>query len=160
MPQAQLPDVIRVHAPVRIPPNPDAPTRAQIERLQSAMAPIHCAQPEPEHIFHPGWYERRLLIPAGMLIIGKVHRHVHPVGVLRGHALLIDQFGRREVRAGFFGASQPGAKRVVYCFEETLFFTLHRNPSNTRDLGEIEAEHIEPEEFELLGRAPDRGVLQ
>ena len=136
------------------------PTLEQIERLQAAMAPIHCEQPQPEHIFHDGWYERRLLIPAGMLIIGKVHRHVHPVGVIRGRALLISQFGREEVLGGYFGASLPGVKRIVLAIEDTLFFTLHRNEGNTRDLAEIEVEHIIPEPFPVLGRAPDVGVLQ
>lgn len=136
------------------------PTLEDIERLQAAMAPIHSAQPEPEHIFHDGWYERRLLIPAGMLIIGKVHRHVHPVGVLRGRALLVSQFGREEVSGGYFGASLPGVKRIVLALEDTLFFTLHRNEGNTRDLGLIEAEHIIPEPFPVLGRTPDVGVLQ
>lgn len=136
------------------------PTLEQIERLQASMADVHCQQPEPEHRFHDGWYERRLLIPAGMLIVGKVHRHTHPVGVISGRALLISQFAREEVRSGYFGASLPGVKRIVLAIEDTLFFTLHRNESNTRDLGEIEAEHIIPEAFPLLGRKPDTGVLQ
>jgi len=148
MPQA-LPDVIRAHAPICIPSNPDAPTRAQIQRLQSSMAPIRCEQPEPEHIFHPGWYERRLLVPAGMIIVGKIHRHDHPVGVIRGHALIVSEFGRDEVRAGYWALSRAGVKRIVVAFEDTLFVTLHRNESDTHDLAQIEAEHIEPEAFTI-----------
>jgi hypothetical protein len=134
------------------------PTRAQIVKLQSAMLPIQCEQPEPEHIFHDGWYERRLLIPAGMLMIGKTHKHAHPVGVIRGRALLLSEFGRDEVSTGYLSSSAPGVKRVVLAIEDTLFFTLHRNPSNTRDLELIEAEHIAPEALEY---APNvSGVLQ
>ena len=136
------------------------PTLEEIERLQAAMVPIHCEQPEPQHIFHDGWYERRLLLPAGMLIVGKVHRHVHPVGVIYGRALLLSQFARDEVSTGYFSISLPGVKRIVLAIEDTLFVTLHRNESNTRDLGLIEAEHIIPEPFEVLGRKPDVGVLQ
>lgn len=156
--QAQLPDAIRANARIDIPPNPDAPTRAQIQRLQSAMAPIRCEQPQPEHIFHPGWYERRLLVPAGMVIVGKIHRHDHPVGVIRGHAVIVSEFGRDEVRTGYWALSRAGVKRVVLAIEDTLFVTLHRNESNTRDLAQIEAEHIEPEEFSLEQRACE--VLQ
>lgn len=153
---AQLPDTIHVYPPVVIPS--DAPTRAQIQRLQSAMAPVHCEQPEPEHIFHPGWYERRLLVPAGMCIVGKIHRHDHPVGVIRGHALIVSEFGREEVRTGYWAVSRSGVKRIVLAFEDTLFVTLHRNESNTRDLAQIEAEHIEPEDFALAGATHE--VLQ
>jgi len=121
------------------------PTHEQIVRLQSEMLPIQCAQPEPEHIFHDGWYERRLHVPAGMLIVGKTHRHRHIVGVISGNALLISKFGREQVQTGYLSVSEPGVKRIVLAAEDTLFVTLHANPSNTRDLDKIEAEHICPE---------------
>lgn len=121
------------------------PTRAMIQRLQSEMIPLATELPEPEHIFHDGWYERRLLVPAGMLIVGKTHKHAHPVGVIRGRALIVSEFNRQEVGQGFLDVSNAGVKRVVLAIEDTLFFTLHANPSNTRDLAQIEAEHIEPE---------------
>lgn len=130
---------------------PALPTRAMISRLQSEMAAIAAPLPEPEHIFHDGYYERRLLVPAGMLIVGKIHRHDHLVGVIRGRALVISEFGRDEVRAGWLAQSPAGVKRVVLAIEDTLFVTLHQNPSNTRDLAQIEAEHIEPE---ALPQAP------
>jgi quercetin dioxygenase-like cupin family protein len=134
------------------------PTREQIVRLQSEMLPHQCTQPEPEHIFHDGWYERRLLVPAGMLMVGKTHKHAHPVGVISGRALLISEFGRDEVRAGFFSVSPPGVKRVVLAIEDTLFVTLHRNEGNGRDLEAIERFHIEPEA--LIPAAQPSQVLQ
>jgi hypothetical protein len=152
LPVAQAPDALVASVPPRL------PTREQIVALQSAMVPIQTPQPEPEHIFHDGWYERRLLVPAGMLIVGKTHRHIHPVGVIRGHAMLISQFGREEVRTGYIGASMPGVKRIVLAFEDTLFVTLHRNESNTRDLEQIEEEHIAPEY--LFASDEVREVLQ
>lgn len=134
------------------------PTHDDIVRLQSAMVPIRSELPEPEHIFHDGWYERRLLVPAGMLIVGKIQRHAHFFGVIRGRALLISQFGRSEVRTGFWKTSQPGIKHIAKAFEDTLFVTVHRNESNTRDLTRIEAEHIIPEM--LIGASAVPEVLQ
>lgn len=134
------------------------PSRDMIARLQSEMLPIECEQPEPEHRFHPGWYERRLLVPAGMLIVGKIHRHAHPVGVIYGRAVVISEFGRDIVSTGYYAVSPAGVKRVVLALEDTLFFTLHRNDSDTHDVAQIEAEHIEPEARQLP--ASHRGVLQ
>lgn len=128
-----------------------------IRRLQSEMVPHACALPEPEHIFHDGWYERRLLVPAGMLIVGKTHRNAHPVGVIHGHALIVSEFGHQEVGRGFMDVSAAGVKRIVLAFEDTLFWTLHKNTSNTRDLARIELEHIEPE---ALSFDPRCEVLQ
>ena len=134
------------------------PTRADPQRLQSAMLPLATEMPEPQHIFHPGWYERRLLVPAGMLIVGKIHRHDHILGVISGHALVVSAFGRDEVRAGYLGVSQAGVKRAVLAFEDTLFVTIHANPTDERDLAVIEAQHIEPELLQIARSA--REVLQ
>ncbi len=133
------------------------PTRAMIQRLQSEMVPLSSELPEPEHIFHPGWYERRLLVPAGMLIVGKIHRHAHPVGVIFGRAIIVSEFGRQEVGPGFLDVSSAGVKRVVLALEDTLFFTIHANPTDTQDLAQIEADHIEPE---AIGYSAEREVLQ
>lgn len=135
-------------------PEGSAPSFEQILKLQRAMLPICSPLPEPEHIFHPGWYERRLLVPAGMLIVGKIHRHRHVVGVIHGHALLLSQYGRNEVRGGFLDVSEPGVKRIVLAFEDTLFVTLHRNEAETRDLALIEAEHIQAESLPLAQGKP------
>ena len=148
----------RFLARLRLPPNLPAPSLAQIQRLQSAIAPIRTEQPQPQHFFHPGWYERRLMLPAGSLVVGKIHRHKHPVGVIYGHAFILSEFGSDEVRTGYFAVSEPGVKRVVLTIKDTLFVTLHRNPSNTRDLAQIEAEHIDPEAFTLDGASAQ--VLQ
>lgn len=132
-------------AATRVAQGQKLPTRADIVRLQSAMMPIRSELPEPEHIFHDGWYERRLMVPAGMLIVGKIQRHPHFFGVISGLAVLISEFDRNEVRAGFCKTSMPGTKHIAKAIEDTLFVTLHRNPTNTRELAAIEAEHIVPE---------------
>lgn len=131
---------------------PQAPTRADIERLQALMMPLATDMPQAVHHFAPGMYGREFSMPAGMLVVGKVHRHGHLMMVVKGRATVIDEFGRYEVRAGFVQASRPGAKRVVLAHEDTTFVTVHLNSTDTQDLAAIEAEHIEPEspEFHAL----------
>lgn len=123
----------------------EAPTRDQILRLQAAMVPIQVSMPEAGHYFAPGMYGRTLLVPAGMTIVGKTHRHAHLLMVLKGHATVASEFGVEELRAPYIGVSQPGVKRVVHAHEDTLFVTVHHNPSDTEDLDEIEAHHINGE---------------
>jgi hypothetical protein len=125
------------------------PTRGQIERLQAEMLPHACAMPQAVHHFAPGMYGREFSMPAGMLVVGKVHRHGHLMMVAKGRATVLDEFGRYEVSAGFVQCSRPGAKRVVYAHEDTTFVTVHLNPADSRDLVAIEAEHIQPESDEF-----------
>lgn len=128
---------------------PETTSREQIMRLQEAMLPVQTAMPEAVHHFAPGMYGREFSMPAGMVVVGKIHKHGHIMMVVKGRATVIDEFGRYEVSAGFIQASQPGAKRVVYAHEDTTFVTVHINPSDTQDLQVIEADHIEPESPEM-----------
>lgn len=121
------------------------PSRDQIVRLQEAMAPHQCPQPDPEHFFAPGMYLRTLLVPKGMLLVGKIHKHTHFLLVLKGRAQVISEHGNEIIESGYIGVSKAGVKRVVKAIEDTLFVTVHVNSSDTRNLETIEAEHIEPE---------------
>lgn len=125
------------------------PTRGQIIKLQEAMATLQCAQPEPRHFFAPGMYLRELLVPAGMLIVGKSHKTIHFFMVLKGRAEVISEFDRKVVEAGHISVSLPGIKRVALALEDTQFVTVHVNASDTHDLEIIEAEHIEAELLNL-----------
>lgn len=130
------------------------PTRDQIVRLQEAMLPIQCQQPEPRHFFAPGMYLRELVVPAGMLMVGKIHKHTHFLLVLKGRAEVISEFGRMVVEAGHISISPAGSKRVVLALEDTQFVTVHINPTDTEDLTVIEAEHIEAEVLGFSGEQP------
>ena len=121
------------------------PTRDRIIELQESMVPVQCEQPIPQHFFAPGMYLRELTIPAGMLMVGKIHKHAHFLMVLKGRAAVISEFGRDVLEAGHISVSQPGVKRVVLAIEDTKFVTVHVNPTDTENLELIEAEHIEPE---------------
>jgi len=95
-------------------------------------------------------YLRELTIPAGMLMVGKIHKHAHFLMVLKGRAEVVSEFGRMIVEAGHISVSPPGVKRIVLALEEVQFVTVHVNPTDTEDLTVIEAEHIEAE---ILGLA-------
>lgn len=125
------------------------PTRQKIQELQQSMLELRCDMPEAEHFFAPGMYGRRFSMPAGMLVVGKIHKHAHLMMVLKGRAEVVTEFGRDMVEAGHVSVSQPGAKRVVLALEDTVFMTVHHNPEDAEDLDEIEAQHIEDEDFKL-----------
>lgn len=129
------------------------PTREDVVALHRAMLPLADEMPAPLHFWLPGLYLRVLTLPAGCTVVGKIHRHDHYLAVLKGHAEVVDGFSRFDVEAGYSGVSPAGAKRAIHCYEETTFLTVHKNPSNTRDLSAIEAEHIAPDDAETLALA-------
>lgn len=125
------------------------PSRERIQELQKAMLEVRCPMPNAQHYFAPGMYGRTLMIPAGMRVVGKIHKHSHLMMVLRGKAEVVTEFDRTIVEAGHVSISRPGAKRVVTAIEDTMFMTVHHNPENTENLDTIEKDHIEKEDFKL-----------
>lgn len=128
-----------------IAPLPGKPTREKIMRLQQAIAELPQIDPEPVHYFADGMYGRELSIPAGATVVGKTHRHEHLVQLLSGEAVIVTEHGREHVVGPKTWVSPAGVKRALVTLTDCVFFTMHLNHSNTRDLQEIEDYVIEPD---------------
>lgn len=94
--------------------------------------------PEAKHYFMRKCYAREFTLPKDMLVVGKEHKHEHLIMVTEGHAEIVSEFGRDEVRGGDHFISPAGVKRVVLAFEDTTFITFHHNPDQIEDPLEIE----------------------
>jgi len=98
-----------------------------------------------KHSFSDGIYVREITIPAGMLIIGKIHKHDHPNFLLKGEVIVVTEGGgKEELKAPCSMISKPGTKRALYAKTELVWTTVHLNPTNTQDLKELEEEIIAP----------------
>tara|TARA_R110002051_G_scaffold265712_1_gene325548 strand:+ start:3592 stop:4062 length:471 start_codon:yes stop_codon:yes gene_type:complete len=98
-----------------------------------------------KHSFSDGIYVREITIPAGMVIVGKIHKHDHPNFLLKGEVVVItEEGGKEELKAPCSMISKPGTKRILYAKTELVWTTVHLNPTNTQDLEELEEEIIAP----------------
>jgi hypothetical protein len=124
------------------------PSKEQIEKLQAEMVKMPQAELETEHYFSEGMYCRKLIRPAGTLIVGKVHKKAHFFLCAKGEIIAWTESGMRTLRAGDIIESQPGTKRVTYAISDAIGITVHK--TDKTDLHEIEAELIEPDETALF----------
>jgi quercetin dioxygenase-like cupin family protein len=122
-----------------------APSREKIQQLQGALAQLPQIETGLEHYFADGMYGRRCFIPAGSVVVGKIHRHEHFVLLIKGSARINTDRGMETISAPHVWVSPPGAKRALVTLEDCEFFTTHLNHDNARDLERIEADVIEPE---------------
>ncbi len=84
-----------------------------------------------KHIFTPGVYAREILLPANSVIVGKIHRERHLNFISRGRVrVYTEQEGLRELTGPLTMVSEPGTKRAVLVLEETVWTTIHHNPTN------------------------------
>ena len=126
--------------------------REAILRLQDAIisegrdvGPASCPV---KHHFAPGSYGREMTLPAGMVVVGKIHKHAHINVISKGRVqVFTEQGGVLELAAPCTFVSSPGTKRVVHVLEETVWTTVH--VTDKTDLAEIEREVIATDFMEV-----------
>lgn len=94
------------------------------------------------HDFAHGVYLRKMLVPMGTLITGKVHKFEHFVVILRGHASVLAPEGEFEVFSGSIYKSPAGTKRAIYAHTDLEWMNVHANPEELRDLNEIDQYYV------------------
>lgn len=125
---------------------PDRPSLSDIQRLQAALALFPQQESEASHHFAPGLYARELIIPAGAVIIGKMHRHAHLAVMAYGDMTLYStQAGRNRMQGYHLIESPAGIKRVGYAHADSCWITFH--VTQERDLEALERDIIAPEDI-------------
>lgn len=121
--------------------------RDGIARLEDALRKMPGAVgPEAfttRHHFAPGAYAREIEVPAGTLVVGKIHRHAHVNVISKGRVMVATPGADvEELEAPVTFISQPGTKRAVLALTDTVWTTVHVTEST--DLAEIERQVIAP----------------
>jgi len=124
------------------------PSKEQIDKLQFEMAKMPQVELETEHYFSGGMYCRKLIRPAGTLIIGKVHLKDHFFMCAKGEIIAWSEKGMKTLKAGDIIESKQGTKRVTYAVTDAIGITFHK--TDKTDLDDIEAELIEPDATALF----------
>ncbi|MEN1996820.1 hypothetical protein [Stenotrophomonas bentonitica] len=122
------------------------PTLADICRLQDAISQLPQHDFVVEHSFLPGQYLRKLIMPAGTLLVGKRHRHRHAL-IVTGHVTVRTERGMVELQGTHVIDSLPGMKRAIYAHADSVLITSHLTEET--DLDKIEAHVIMPDDAAL-----------
>ena len=130
--------------------------RTKIMRLEAAIKAIPGHMENDcfplKHIFAPGVYAREIMLPAGSILTGKIHREEHLNFISRGRVQVFTEHGGLEELVGpMTMISKPWTKRTVYAIEETVWTTIHHNPTNETDLVKLEEIIIAPTYGALTG---------
>ena len=81
-------------------------------------------------------------MPAGTMIVSKIHKTAHPFAVLTGCAVVWDErHGLQKLSAGHVGITLPGTRRILYIREDCRWITFHATPET--DVSVIEEQIIE-----------------
>jgi quercetin dioxygenase-like cupin family protein len=94
------------------------------------------------HYFANGLYAREIEIPAGVRLVGKAHFSEHINIVSKGRIVVFTDEGEREITAPCTFVAKPGTKRAGYAIEDTVWTTIHSNPTHETDIAKLERELV------------------
>jgi len=92
-----------------------------------------------KHTYADKMYVREMFMPKGSTGLSVIQKHSYPFFLLTGRLAATTEEGIQDLVAPVHFTSPPGgAQRLVHAIEDCLIVTVHQNPTNTRDLKEIE----------------------
>jgi len=114
--------------------------RAGILKLEAAMKAMLDSQVDlkVEHHFAPGIYMRALLIPKGTCLTGKIHKTEHLNILSQGEMTVWTEGGMKRIQASTVVKSLPGIKRAGFAHEDSVWITVHANPTEEPDAEKLE----------------------
>jgi hypothetical protein len=108
----------------------------ELAKLDQVECPV-------QHHFAPGVYLREIFMPAGTVVIGKIHKTEHFNIIERGLCSIVHDDGRHEyLCAPMTFVSKAGVQKVLYIHEDTVWKTIH--VTEETDLKKLEVMLIEP----------------
>lgn len=111
-----------------------------------------------KHYFAPGVYLREIFMPAGTIVIGKIHKTEHFNLIERGSCFILHPDGSHEkLIAPSVFVSKAGVQKVLYILEDMVWRTIH--VSAERDLEKLESELIEADDYPVFDRAAERKAI-
>jgi len=103
-----------------------------------------------KHSFADSIYVRQMGMKKDSAVVGAIHNHLHVWFLLTGNITVATENSTEDYVAPCYVIATPGVKRVIYANEDSIFVNIHKNPTNTQDLDELEAEIVSKnyEEYE------------
>ena len=142
---------------------PNAPKYEVIRKLEAAIPEVLEQQLDIEactrHAFCDGVYRREFFLPAGAVVVSKIHKKENWFMLWQGDVSIASADGTvKRVQAPYMAKTPINTKRVVYAHTDAVMYTFHGNPDNETDPKELEKQYILPEHKATLP-APERRAL-
>lgn len=114
----------------------DIPPFKTLGEEMLALPQVECPL---EHFFAPGIYIREIFMPAGTVVIGRIHKTEHFNIILEGRVRVIVDGEVHELKAPCTFVSKAGVSKVLNVLEDCRWQTIHANPDNLTDTDVLEA---------------------
>lgn len=129
----------------RLLPQRPIPTRDQLRQLAQVLMQGETLDIDAmtHHHFAHGVYGREMRIPAGVIVVGKIHRYSTLNVLAQGSMSVTTPEGQKVIHAPAIFTSPPGMQKAALTLTDCVFLNVH--PSFETDLEKLEAEFIVPD---------------
>ena len=93
---------------------------------------------DAEHYFIEGVYVRSLFIPAGTVLVGKIHNKETISILTKGTLQVTNGDAIKVVTAGHIVVEQPGVKRAGYALTDCIFVNIFKDEEGLKDMDDSE----------------------
>lgn len=114
----------------------------ELERFLKSLPDELKIEIQANHYHSHKVYGRQLVLPAGSLVIGKIHKNETLNIICSGEVTVLTEDGVNHYEGPTVFVSKKGAKRCVYSHRDTYWVTAHGTESTS--LEDIENEVIAP----------------
>lgn len=111
----------------------------EITKLQLAALKEECPV---NHYFSEGVYIRELILPKGLIAVGKEHKTKHLNTILKGECDVMINGVIKRFKGPCTFESLAGSQKTVYIYEDTIWQTIHVNEDNEKDIEMLEERYI------------------
>jgi quercetin dioxygenase-like cupin family protein len=98
---------------------------AKVKRLESVLCDLPQIDIPVTHVFGPGFYARTVTIPAGSILVGKLHATDHIFIVSSGTLMLTTDDAVMMVEAPFQCVAKAGMKRAGHAITDVVCTNVH-----------------------------------
>lgn len=118
-----------------------SPSLPEIAALVKRMREGPTVELPLSHRFTPGLYIRELRVPAGVLVVTKIHHTEHPWILSKGRiAVWTEEKGVEILEAPASGVTKPGTIRLAIALGDVVWTTFHATTET--DVEKLEKELV------------------
>jgi len=99
---------------------------------------IKCDEIPITHDFADQIYLRQMNMSKDQFVMGAFHNHKHIWFLMTGRVSIKSNDEVVEHIAPCYEKSLKGAKRLIRSLEDSVFVNVHKNPTNTKDMKQVE----------------------
>src|SRR5262245_49763517 len=103
--------------------------REKVDRLEAEMRRHPPIDIPVRHYFATGLYAREIIIPAGVVAVGKIHKTQHINVISSGAVTMVTPTGSAYVKAPYTWVVEAGIKAAAYAHQPTVWTSFCVNPT-------------------------------